>query len=140
MRLSDVTSLTRRFFKHEAGAAMVEFALVSSVFLPIILFGIAEFGLAVWSKNSVASDAREGARFAMVRGSASPTQATAADVKAYVLTKTSLSSDSVVTLWPNGNKNPGSLVSVHRYNVRPRRGLFLPPTTDSSTSTMVIVF
>jgi Flp pilus assembly pilin Flp len=134
-----MTSLACRFVKETAGAAMAEFALVAAVFLPIILFGIAEIGLAAWSKNSVASDAREGARFAVVRGSASPTPATAADVKAFVLSKTSLSSDSVVTIWPSG-KGPGSLVSVHRYNVRPRRGLFLPATTDSSTSTMVIVF
>lgn len=133
-------SASRRFLKQESGTAMVEFALVASVFLPIMLFGIAEFGLAAWSKNSVASDAREGARYAMVRGSASPTAATAADVKAYVLTKSSLSSVLVTTTWPNGNNNPGSVVSVQRCNVRPKRGLFLPQTTDCSTSTMVIVF
>lgn len=56
----------------EAGASVVEFALVVPV-LFMLVFGIIEFGAAMAQKATVASAAREGARFGSVNLYASAT-------------------------------------------------------------------
>jgi Flp pilus assembly protein TadG len=53
----------------ERGSAMVEFAIVSSVALTLI-FGIIDFGRALYTYHLVSNAARLGSRYAMVRGSA----------------------------------------------------------------------
>jgi len=47
------------------GQSLVEFALVLPLFL-VLVMGIADFGLAVFSYNSITNAAREGARLAIV--------------------------------------------------------------------------
>ena len=49
------------------GQALVEFALVIPVFLALLL-GMIDLGRAVWAADSLASAAREAARFAIVHG------------------------------------------------------------------------
>jgi len=51
----------------DRGQDLVEFALIAPV-LFLILFGIIEFGVAIWRYNTVAVAAREGARAALVFG------------------------------------------------------------------------
>jgi Flp pilus assembly protein TadG len=51
--------------RNEAGAALVEFALVVSILL-VLLFGIIEFGIAFNDYISVRNGSREGARAAVV--------------------------------------------------------------------------
>ena len=122
------------------GAAMVEFAISASVFMALVL-GIFEFGFASWAKNSVVTDAREGARYAMVHSSLSGRVADSASVANYVKSKTSLDSSIVVkTIWPDGTKEPGDRVTVQVRHAVPRRGPFLRAHTDSSAATMVIVY
>jgi len=58
---------TRCSRSDEQGSALVEFTLCALVFLTMI-FGILEFGYAVFSYNFVSNAAREGSRFVMVRG------------------------------------------------------------------------
>jgi Flp pilus assembly protein TadG len=53
----------------ERGSALVEFAIASSIALTLI-FGIIEFGRALYTYHLVSNAARLGSRFAMVRGSA----------------------------------------------------------------------
>jgi Flp pilus assembly protein TadG len=129
------------FCSDETGAVMVEFAIASTVFVTILL-GILEFGYAAWAKNSVASDAREGARYAIVHGGQSGRTADATMVSNYVKSRTALgNSIVVVTTWSDATtKDPGTTVSVKVKNVVSRRGPFLPTHTDSSKSTMVIVY
>lgn len=55
----------RRLRVAEGGQSLVEFTLVV-VPLLILLFGIIEFGLVMYDKNAVVSDAREAARLAAV--------------------------------------------------------------------------
>jgi Flp pilus assembly protein TadG len=50
-----------------AGQALVETALVIPIFL-MLLMGIVDLGRAVWATTSLASAAREAARFAIVHG------------------------------------------------------------------------
>ena len=49
------------------GQALVEFTLIIPIFLSLLM-GIFDFGRVVWASNSLASAAREGARFAIVHG------------------------------------------------------------------------
>ena len=118
---------------------MTEFALVSSVF-SIMLLGSIEAGMSAWAKNSVISDAREGARYAMVRGATALGHiATAESVRVYIKQRTSLDSLRVTVTW-QPNNSAGSAVWVHVAHDVPRRGPFIPQHTDSSTSKMMIVF
>lgn len=64
--------LQRRFqpLNDDTGSALVEMA-ASCVLLIAMFFGVFEFGLASYTYHYVSDAAREGARFAMVRGSTS---------------------------------------------------------------------
>jgi Flp pilus assembly protein TadG len=120
---------------------MVEFAIVAGLILAPLLLGIIEFGLAAWQKNSVAADAREGARYAIVRGSNSGRTATEDSIAKYVKTRTSLDTAGlrVHASW-SPNKRPGAVVSVSVVHAVPRRGPFIRAHTDSATSKMVVLF
>src|SRR5688500_20275293 len=110
---------------------MVEFGLVSMMFF-MILLGIAEFAMANWAKASVADAAREGTRYAIVRGANSGQAVNATQIQTYVQGRSSLRPISVATVW-NPNSLPGSTVSVTvSYNYR-RVGLIIPTKTLSST-------
>lgn len=52
--------------KNERGAALVEFAVVATVFLTV-LFGVVEFGRFLWTHNALRDAARRGARYASIR-------------------------------------------------------------------------
>jgi Flp pilus assembly protein TadG len=138
--MTRISLLSRSFWKSEDGTGLVEFAMAAPVFL-LALFAIMELGLAAWQKNSVASDVREGARYAVVRGSASGRPATAESISAYVKTRTSLDTAAfrVYTTW-SPNKRPGSVVTVSVAHNVARRGPFIAAHTDSASSQMVIAF
>jgi Flp pilus assembly protein TadG len=55
----------RRTEKSEKGQTLVEFALVTLVFF-ILVFGITEFGRALWTWNTIVQATRAGARYAVV--------------------------------------------------------------------------
>jgi Flp pilus assembly protein TadG len=50
------------------GQALVEFALIIPLFL-LMLFGIIDIGRVIWANDALTNAAREGARFASVKGS-----------------------------------------------------------------------
>ena len=54
----------------EEGSAIVDFALSSTVMLAVI-FGVVQLSLALYTYNYISDAAREGARYAIVRGSTS---------------------------------------------------------------------
>jgi Flp pilus assembly protein TadG len=51
--------------KSEKGQTLVEFAMVTLVFF-VLVFGITEFGRALWTWNTIVQATRAGARFAVV--------------------------------------------------------------------------
>ena len=61
-----------RHYKRRRGAALVEFALISVLFLTMLL-GMLQFGVYLSSTNTLWNGAREGARFAAVQASTIPT-------------------------------------------------------------------
>jgi Flp pilus assembly protein TadG len=58
--------------RRPGGQSLVEFALVLPLFL-VMLMGVIDVGRAIWAQNSLASAAREGARFAIVHGGSETT-------------------------------------------------------------------
>lgn len=130
-------------WRDDRGATIVEFALASILFF-MVIFGIVNFGLAIWQYNLVSNVAQEGARWASVRSSASGTAggpATAGNVQSYVegrwvgiypLTQ-------VTTTWPGGN-TPGQPVTVSVQTIfSPFTGLVPQANlTLSSSATMII--
>lgn len=55
----------RRSKTDERGATLVEFAIAATVFL-VAMFGVIEFGRALWVHNALSDAARRGARFAVL--------------------------------------------------------------------------
>lgn len=53
--------------KQEKGAALAEFAVLAPLFV-VLLFGLVEFGLALYAKSVLTNASREGARFGVVYG------------------------------------------------------------------------
>ena len=51
--------------KKEEGSGLVEFAILAPLFV-VLLFGLVEFGLALYNKGVVTNASREGARFGVV--------------------------------------------------------------------------
>ena len=127
------------FALDETASAMAEFAVAAAIFT-VLMLGIMEFGFTSWGKNSVAADAREGARYAIVHGSTSGNIATASDIQNYVRTRTSLDNSIVVLTTWNPDNSPGSIVTVKVKHAVPRRGPFIPAGTDSSISKMTVLF
>ena len=123
------------------GQTMVEFAMVASVFL-LLLMGIVQMGRAVYSYNFVSYAARDATRYAIVHGSKSLTPAATSDVQNFVVKEAhgfDTSQFTVTTTW-SPNNNPGSFVNVVvKYNFSlsiPFFGKVNLPLT--STSQMVI--
>src|ERR1051326_2989377 len=126
----------KSFLNADYGSAMVEFAIAGSVF-SIIFLGIIEFAFASWQRNTVASDAREATRYAIVHGATSSGHvATPESVTTFVKSHTSLDTATmtVYTSWSPDNK-PGSKVTVSVANTAPRRGPFIGAHRDSASST-----
>lgn len=74
----------------EEGSSLVEFAFVTVIFLSL-LFGIFDFSLAFYTYHYVSDAAREGSRYALVRGSkcstysnTTPCPAQESDIATYV--------------------------------------------------------
>ncbi len=114
---------------------MVEFAMVLMITLTLI-FGIIQASLALYAFTFVSYGARCGARYAMVRGSKSPSPATSGSVQTYVQSLAfplDTSSMTVTTTW-NPNNDPGSTVTVQvTYVFRPLAP-FLGTTNITMTS------
>ena len=134
-------SLRRRAVRDDRGAVMVEFAISSLLFF-LIAFGTLEFGRMIMDYSIVSNAAREGVRFAAVRGNASGHTATATEVQTYVAGRSVglLTADNVAVTWPT-NKNQGSIVQVQvTYNFTPIVALLPSQTVQlRSTTEMTIV-
>jgi Flp pilus assembly protein TadG len=139
----------------ERGSSLPETAIVIAVLLAII-FGVVDFGRAMYTYAFVAQIAREGARWAIVRGSQcnliDHCNAKASDVQTYVQSlsegATTAASISAAPTWNLSTCPPGSAVSnapgctVSVTVTYPFQFLYLPENlgtiTMSSTSKMVI--
>ncbi len=92
---------------HRRGATIVEFSLGFMLFL-IIMVTFMEFGRAMWTYSTICHATRQGARFAMARGSLNPTTKT--DVHNVIKNAATGLEDSKITL----NTDPIDLSTVSR--------------------------
>ena len=67
----------------QRGTAMFEFAIVVVILL-MLMFGMVDFGRALYSYHFISNAAREGTRYAIVRGATATPVASAADIQAFV--------------------------------------------------------
>ncbi len=127
--------------KHQRGSSLVEGALCFTVFL-MILFGMIDFGRAVFAYNFISYAAREGARYAIVRGNSGGHAASTTDISSFVKQEAiglDPSAITVNTTWTQ-DKNAGSTVQVQvQYSFQPVVP-YMPsgPLTLASTSKMLI--
>ena len=70
----------KRLVREQQGAAALEFALVAPLFL-ILMFGVLDFGLAMYAKGLITHASQEGARYGTVYHLTPPT---AGDIQGYV--------------------------------------------------------
>ena len=125
----------------ESGAMALEFAFIVPVFLMLAL-GTVEVGRALFVDHTLTKAVRDGARYAIVRGAASPEPATAAQVAGHVRSRAwGLDSDRItiaITFGPDNN--PGSQVMVQADYSHDLMFLFGPigPITLSAIANMTI--
>ena len=106
------------------GQTLVEFAVASAVFF-MIIFGILQFGLAVWNYNMLPSLAQDGARYAAVHGDTNATACTTIAQKECETTSTLVqdfvrsrvvgmtpTAVTVTTTYPDGDNSVGDTVQV----------------------------
>ena len=123
------------------GQAYVEFAMAISGLLVLVL-AITNFAMAIFAYNFVCYGARDGTRYAAVRGATSQSPVSSSDVRAYVISEAAgINTDqlTVATTWsPNNQPNSTVAVSVG-YNFQFMVPFVaLSPVTLSSNSQMVI--
>ena len=99
---------------NDVGTALVEFGLVIVVFF-MFVFGVMDFGRALYAYHFVSNAACEATRYAIVRGSTSTSPVTATEIETYVKSITPEGIDpnslTVSTTWSPDNA-PGSSVKV----------------------------
>jgi len=145
----------RQAGKRERGASLPETAVVMTVLLAL-LFGIVEFGRAMYTYAFVAQIAREGARWAIVRGNQCTLldhcNASKTDVQNYVrgLSEgaTDVSNINANATWPSTGCPPGSsgnapgcvvqVTVTYPFNFIAVKLLGVTQIQMSSTSQMVI--
>jgi Flp pilus assembly protein TadG len=161
-----VVSISRAFGSaagagQNEGSALVEMGLVCGI-LFAMLFGIIEFSLALYTYNYVSDAARDGSRYAIVRGSSCSVltncNATAAQIQSYVQSLgypgMNSANTTVTTTWYSPSTTspltwtlcgttcnaPGDAVRVKVVYSFPLSIPFVPKSTLSlqSTSQMVI--
>jgi Flp pilus assembly protein TadG len=132
----------------EEGSSLVEFALTMPI-LVTFFFGLIQVCLASYTHQVISETAREGTRYAMVRGSTCVTgngstscTATTATVNSYAATNVwpniGGGTLGINTTYPDGNENPGSRVQVNVSYLFPFKIPFIPPSTLTMSSTSVV--
>jgi Flp pilus assembly protein TadG len=99
---------------NEVGTALLEFGLVIVMFF-MFVFGVMDFGRALFTYHFVSNAACEATRYAIVRGSSSTEPVTASDIESYVksIAPEGVDRDNLIisTTW-SPNDSPGSTVHV----------------------------
>jgi Flp pilus assembly protein TadG len=137
---------TARSACRERGSAVVEFAAALTV-LFMFLFAIMDLSRALYSYHFIADAAREGTRYAMVRGSqctsyTTACPASATDIQTYlknVPAGINPSSMTVTTTWTPNNQ-PGSVVQVQvQYSFQPIFPLIPKGALVMASSSKVVI-
>lgn len=131
------------FFRERAGAAAIEFAFAAPVLFLIVLAAL-DFGRLAWITSSIDTAAREGVRFASIRGSSSSSPATQEQVIAYVRNRIAIRATNDVTVSVTWNPNPAAgsqvtVVVVYPFSFVMAGFLSLDPLQVTGTSQMIVL-
>ena len=124
----------------ERGQALVEFAFTSIVFF-VTIFGVFEFGRAIWQYNVVSNLATEGVRRASVCGNYSALASGDCNIQSFVSGR-SLGFTVVATTTPStlSTLQPGDVVTVQvQSTFVPAVGALLPSKTMTLQSTAKMI-
>lgn len=124
------------------GAFMVEAALILLPFL-LLIFGIIEFGVVVRAYNFVSYAAREGTRWASVRGAESGAPASATQVSNFVKGRAvglDRSQLTVATTWVPDNKRGSSVRVQVTYSMPAITGLILPRGIRMRSTSQTVIY
>ena len=136
--------------RSEDGESLVEFALTVPILFGFV-FGLMQVCLAFYSYELISDAAREGTRYAIVRGSTCETSsstsctASASSVSSYItglgLPNPGGGTMSVVTTYPDGDEVPGHRVEVYVTYTFPYKIMFVTSKSlsMSSVSEMYII-
>jgi Flp pilus assembly protein TadG len=113
--------MRRSCSKSQSGGAFVEVALILCPLL-VLVFGAMTFSFSVFAYNNVHWIARQGTRWAAVRGSSSGNVAATGDIEAFARTQTAglntANLDVQASFSPDNNPG-GTVTVVVRYTVSP---------------------
>ena len=129
----------------ERGATIVEFGLLAPL-LVAVLFGLVEFGLAMYTKGLLANAAREGARFGVVLSDPRKSQSDIEDKVREYLQKTGFTEADTVLVsfpnWPAGTSGAPLTVRVeysYSFQVLPRFVQNLVGPLNLTTETVMLM-
>jgi Flp pilus assembly protein TadG len=130
-----------RISRRTGGQSAVEFAMVIPGVL-LLALAITNFAMVINAYNFVCSGARDGTRYAAVRGATSPNPASSSDIRTFVLSEAAgldPSQLTVATTWTPDNQ-PNSTVAVQvQYNFQFQIPFVtLSPVSLTSNSQLVI--
>ena len=139
-KLERVRARLKKTCCHETGQAVVEFALVMIMLVPILM-GVLDLGRGVYAYNVLASGAREGARFGTTQAPSGSSQPDLTSIRQRVLQTATLdlvSNQISATCSPDCYQGSNLTVIVN-YTFQPATPLFWQ-FTMTGRSTMVIEY
>jgi Flp pilus assembly protein TadG len=130
-------SQTIQIKKTSRGQALLEFALIGSVFL-LLIFGVMELGHAYFTYSSLTNAVREGARFAIVNPNNTSGIKNKVTTSGYL---TGLTDSNVGVETPGGQPvvasgGPITVTAVFTYH--PLINMIIPNVTMHSSSVMIV--
>ena len=140
--MSKTQPMILKFLNDRSGAAVIEFALLASIFVTLS-FAIIDFGRMMWLNNTVEHVATEGARYAAVRGSNKSNPVDADQVTSYVQDRATgiPAADMNISVTWSPNNNPGGSVTVlvtYNYDYIIGGMLGFDPVDLQGRSTMIV--
>ena len=118
--------------KKQEGASLVEFSVIAPIFV-VLLFGLVEFGMAIYDKGVLTNASREGARFGVVY---SNPRKTSTDIRSQVqtyLTNAGFTDTATINVTGAGGNSGDSLQVTVTY---PYHFTVLPNFVSGLTGTM----
>ena len=118
--------------KKQEGASLVEFSVIAPLFV-VLLFGLVEFGMAIYDKGVLTNASREGARFGVVYSNPRKTETEIRDRVQTYLTNAGFTDTATINVTGAGGNSGASLQVTMTY---PYQFQVLPNFVTGLTGTM----
>ncbi len=118
--------------KKQEGASLVEFSVIAPLFV-VLLFGLVEFGMAIYDKGVLTNASREGARFGVVYSNPRKTETEIRNKVQTYLTNAGFTDTATINVTGAGGNSGASLQVTVTY---PYHFTVLPNFVSGLTGTM----